>query len=111
MSEPNPQAEPAKTARKKLTPGQREALKALKAWRGEAQTERLKAHQVEGRKARKAVASALGNGPATVPELAAATGLPARTVLWQVTAMKKYGEAREVEVDGDYPRYGLAEPA
>ncbi|MCB1069186.1 MAG: winged helix-turn-helix domain-containing protein [Verrucomicrobia bacterium] len=97
--------EPKKTARKKLTDEQKAALKELKAWRGDAQATRLKEVQVEGRKIKKAVREAMTQGPATIPELASATGLPSRSVLWHVTAMKKYGEVRESEVDGDYPRY------
>ena len=100
-------AEPARTARKKLTEAQKLALQALKASRGEAQAAHLRQHLAEGRQAKKAVREALEKGPATVPELAEATRLPAGRVLWQVTAMKKYGVLREKEVDGDYPRYEL----
>ncbi len=111
MSADAKSAEPAKAARKKLTEAQKAALAALKAWRGEEQAERLKAHLVEGRKTKKIVRDALGNGPATVPELAQATGLATQAVLWQVTALKKYGEVREAEADGDYPRYQLVSKA
>lgn len=100
-------AEPAKAVRKKLTEAQKKALQELKAFQGEAQAERLKKHIVEGRQSRKVVREALEKGPATVPELAQATQLPSAQVLWQVTAMKKYGLLREKEVDGDYPRYEL----
>lgn len=100
-------AAPAKAARKKLTEAQKQALKDLKTRLGEAQAERLKTHQVEGRKTKKIVRDALAAGPATVPELVATTGLPSNTVLWQITAMKKYGILREKEIDGDYPRYEL----
>ncbi len=47
--------------------------------------------------------------PATVPEIAKRAGLPAATALWHVTAMRKYGQVREVDLDGDYPRYALVE--
>ncbi len=57
---------------------------------------------------RKAVRAALA-APATVPEIAQAAGLPTRTVLWHMTAMRKYGQAREVDQDGDYPRYALVD--
>jgi hypothetical protein len=30
-------------------------------------------------------------------------------VLWTLTAMRKYGQAVEDGVDGDYPRYALPE--
>ena len=105
---PTPEnAAPAQTARKKLTEAQKLALQALKSSRGEAQVERLKKHLAEGRQSKKAVREALEKGPAAVPELAQATRLPAQQVLWQVTAMKKYGLLREKELDGDYPRYEL----
>ena len=99
--------EPAKTVRKKMTDAQKQALQELKAFLGEAQSERLKKHIVEGRQTKKVVREALEKGPATVPELVEATKLPSTHVLWQVTAMKKYGVLREKEVDGDYPRYEL----
>jgi predicted transcriptional regulator len=43
--------------------------------------------------------------PNTVPEIAAATGIPPQTVLWYVAALKKYGEVKETEKDGCYFRY------
>ena len=57
------------------------------------------------RQQRKAVESALKTGPATVPQLAQATGLPAHEVLWHLAGMRKYGAAREAAQEGDYPRY------
>ena len=99
--------EPGKATRKKLTDEQKKALQEFRTFLGEAQSERLKKHLAEGRQARKTVREALGKGPATIPELAQATQLPSPLVLWQVTAMKKYGLVREKELDGDYPRYEL----
>ena len=60
-------------------------------------------------KRKAAVKKALKDGPMTVPEVAAATGFEARDVLWTLTAMRKYGQAVEGGVDGDYPRYALPE--
>ena len=89
---------------------QREALKAtlkkLRAERGagvDAATERNKRRQAT----RKRVRVALAAGPTTVPALAAATGLPARDVLWHVAAMRKYGELEEVGMEGEYCTYAL----
>jgi hypothetical protein len=89
---------------------QREALKAtlkkLRAERGatvDAAVERNKARQA----ARKQVRAALAAGPATVPALAAASGLPTRDVLWHVAAMRKYGDVVEAGMEGDYPTYSL----
>lgn len=58
-------------------------------------------------KRKSAVKKALKDGPKTVPELAEATGFAPRDVLWTLTAMRKYGQATEDGVDGDYPRYAL----
>lgn len=99
--------EPKKTARKKLTDDQKAALKELKAWRGEEQSTRLKEMQATGRKDKKLIREALAQGAVTVPDLAFATGLPSRLVLWQIAAMKKYGVVKELEVNGDYVSYGL----
>lgn len=89
---------------------QREALKAtlkkLRAERGDAvdaATERNKRRQAT----RKRVRAALAGGPATIPALAAAAGLPTGDVLWHVAAMRKYGDLKEVGMDGDYCTYSL----
>lgn len=107
MSTDTPSADKAQKTRKKLTDAQKKDLQEFKAWRGQEQMVRLKEHQIAGRKLKKAVREAMTAGPATIPELASATGLAASDVLWHVTALKKYGEARETEVDGDYARYEL----
>jgi hypothetical protein len=93
---------------------QREALKAtlkkLRAERGAAvdeATERNKARQA----VRKKVRVALAGGPATVPALAAASGLATQDVLWHVVAMRKYGAVVEVGIDGDYCTYELVSDA
>jgi predicted Rossmann fold nucleotide-binding protein DprA/Smf involved in DNA uptake len=58
---------------------------------------------------RKEIRQAMQTEPRTVPELAAATGLPANEVLWHVIAMKKYNLVSEVGLDDGYYRYSLAE--
>jgi len=55
-----------------------------------------------------AIKRALAGGPRTVPEIAEAAGLPARTILWTITAMRKYGTVVEDSTDGSYVRYALA---
>ena len=89
---------------------QRAALKAtLKKLRDErgtavdAAVERNKLRQA----VRKQVRAALAEGPATVPALAAATGLASKDVLWHVAAMRKYGDLVESGMDGDYCTYSL----
>src|SRR5512139_629060 len=57
----------------------------------------------------KAIQLALKNGPRTVPEIAAESGLPSHTVLWYIMAMKRYSMVAEAGDDGDYYRYQLKE--
>jgi predicted transcriptional regulator len=96
------------------TKEQRDALKAtlkkLREERGpvvDAAVDRNKLRQA----ARKQVRVALAEGPATVPSLAAATGLATKDVLWHVAAMRKYGDLAESGMDGDYCIYSLVAKA
>jgi predicted Rossmann fold nucleotide-binding protein DprA/Smf involved in DNA uptake len=84
------------------------ALKKLKAARKEqiaATTARMK----EQRQAVKAIKARLEGAELTVPEIAAATGLPVSEVLWYVASLKKYGEILEGPKDGSYYRYRLGQ--
>ena len=84
------------------------ALKKLKAARKEqiaAATARMK----EQRQAVKAIKERLDGAELTVPEIAAATGLPVSEVLWYVATLKKYGEILEGTKDGGYYRYRLGQ--
>jgi hypothetical protein len=86
----------------------KEALKQLKAARKEqiaAATARMK----EQRRALKAIKAQLDGAELTVPEIAAATGLPGSEVLWYVATLKKYGEILEGPKDGSYFRYRLGQ--
>jgi hypothetical protein len=88
----------------------KEALKKLKESRKEqiaAATARMK----KQRKAVKAIKEHLAGVELTVPEIAAATGLPTSEVLWYVASLKKYGEILEGPKAGDYYRYRLGEVA
>ena len=58
---------------------------------------------------RKQIKNAMKEGPKTIPEIATATALPADEVLWYVTALKKYGLAKEVGMSGEYFQYELSE--
>jgi Fic family protein len=87
-----------------------EALKRLKAAHQEritAATGRMK----EQRQAVKAIKERLAGAELTVPELAAATGLPVSEVLWYVATLKKYGEILEGPKAGSYYRYRLGQTA
>ncbi len=43
--------------------------------------------------------------PKTVPEIAQEIGLPTHVVLWNLTALKKYGTISESEMSGEYFLY------
>jgi len=86
----------------------KEALKKLKVARKEqiaATTARMK----EQRQAVKAIKEHLEGAELTVPEIAAATGLPVSEVFWYVASLKKYGEILEGPKDGSYYRYRLGQ--
>ena len=57
---------------------------------------------------RQKICAALKQGPMTVPEIHAATGVPANEVFWYLAAWKKYGKILEGEQCGDYYQYSLA---
>ncbi len=87
----------------------KEALKKLRATRKDqiaAATSRVK----EQRREVKAIKESLADSELTVPELAAATGLPVDQVLWYVATLKKYGEILEGPKAGSYFRYRLGQP-
>ncbi len=86
----------------------KEALKQLKAARKAqiaAATGRLKEH----RRAVQAIKKCLAGAELTVPEIAAAAGLPASEVMWYVATLKKYGEILEGPKAGSYFRYRLGQ--
>ena len=60
---------------------------------------------------RRQICQALRDGPKIVPELAAATGLPAHQILWHITAMKKYNLVQETGMCGEYYLYQLSPEA
>jgi hypothetical protein len=88
--------------------GSSEALARFKERHGPA-SEELLAWVKESAKRKAAIKKALADGPRTVPELAAATGIGTADVLWLVTAMRKYGLLAEHSVAGDYVRFCLPE--
>ncbi len=60
---------------------------------------------------RRQICQMIRSEPKTVPEIAAATELPAHEVLWQITAMKKYDLVTEAGQCGEYYLYQMAEEA
>jgi predicted Rossmann fold nucleotide-binding protein DprA/Smf involved in DNA uptake len=85
------------------------ALKQLKAAR-KAQIAAATGRMKEQRRAVKAIKQQLNEAELTVPELAAATGLPPSEVLFYVASLKKYGEVLESAKAGSYYRYRLGQP-
>ncbi len=85
-----------------------EQLKTLRKRRGpvpEALAESVKSVA----RAQGAVLAALKGGPRTVPELSASTGLPGAEVLWNVTALRKYGQIDDGPARDGYPTYARKE--
>jgi hypothetical protein len=70
--------------------------------------ERTRALLKEQKAVRGQICQQLRGGPKIVPEIAAATGIPAHEVLWHVTAMKKYDLIVEVGQCGEYYQYAMA---
>lgn len=73
------------------------------------QIESARRYAKQFRRERKSVRDVLAEGPATVPEIAARTALPANVVLWHIAAMIKYGQVREDQQEGDYIKYAFIE--
>jgi predicted transcriptional regulator len=97
MSDTSKENESGKAALKKLRESRQEQIAAA--------TARMKQH----RKAVKAIRDHLAGVELTVPEIAAATGLPPSEVLWYVASLKKFGEILEGTKAGDYYGYRLNE--
>ena len=81
-----------------------EQLKKLNELHGPVKQELRDRVAAQG-KAQRAIMDALKEGPKSVPELAAATGLAADTVLWYLTGLRKYGRVEDIPGRGVYPKY------
>jgi len=92
------------------TTGDRSGLQVLKDRLGPLPKELLDRVRAQNA-AKTAIRRALKAGPLTVPEIAEASGLPTKDVLWYVTAMRKYGDVVEDVQDGDYMRYAMSPEA
>jgi len=73
--------------------------------------ESTRAHLKTQKAIRREICQAMRKGASTVPEIAAASSLPAHQVLWHVTAMKKYDLVIEVGQCGEYYQYELVKEA
>jgi hypothetical protein len=98
LTDDHPEVPPSASL-KKLRQARRQAIAAAAA--------RVK----EQRRALKAIRTSLAGAELTVPELAAATGLPASEVLWYLATLKKYGDILEGPQAGSYFRYRLGQGA
>ena len=86
-------------------------LKQLRTTHAEA-VARAQVLLMEQTRIQNAIAKALREKPATVPEVAAAVGIPPQQALWYLAAMRKYNLVVENGMAGDYPLYEpAAEPA
>jgi predicted transcriptional regulator len=83
-------------------------LKELRETHAET-VDAAQAYLKEQQNLRKIIRTALKAGPMTIPEIAAASGLPANTVIWHVMAMKKYDLVAEVGQELEYYQYALSE--
>jgi predicted Rossmann fold nucleotide-binding protein DprA/Smf involved in DNA uptake len=77
----------------------------------EASVQQAQALLKEQKRMQQELCTLMQDQPRTVPELAAASHLPAPKVLWFVAALKKYGVVVECGMSGDYPTYQKAQAA
>jgi hypothetical protein len=63
----------------------------------------------EQKRVQQEICKIMRDTPKSVPEVAAAIGMPANEVLWYVASFKKYGLIVEKGMCGDYPLYIKAE--
>ena len=87
-------------------PREKRPIDILRERRGGVPRELLERTR-EYNKTDKLVAQILRAGPKTIPEIAAATGLPTPQVTWQVMAMRRYGKLVEDEERDSYFAYAL----
>ena len=102
---------------------QKEAAKELARQRTQMLLELRKQHEAGVKQAqellktqlaaRKTLQQALQDGPRSVPQLSAETGMSTNEVLWHMASMKKYGAVEETGMDDEdeYYLYGLAKGA
>lgn len=69
----------------------------------------LLARNREQKKLMRRLREAIRDGPRTVPEIAAETGVGTGEVLWHLMALKKFGEVIEGEERDGYFEYALKE--
>jgi len=85
-----------------------EMLKRLREQHIETVT-RTQALLKEQKRVQQEICKILRDTPKSVPEVAAAIGMPANEVLWYMASFKKYGLIVEKGMCSDYPLYQKAE--
>ncbi len=85
---------------------EKEPIQILRERHGGA-SDKLKAHVKNQNSIRKAIKGALSSDAMTIPQITEATGLKSEEIVWQVVAMKRYGDVLEAGCSGDYYTYAL----
>jgi predicted transcriptional regulator len=63
----------------------------------------------EQKRVQQEICKLIRDTPKTIPDIAAAIGMPANEVLWYMASFKKYGLIVEKGMCADYPLYQKAE--
>jgi len=90
------------------TQSRADALKHLRE-KHAATVTRTQALLKEQKRVQQEICKAIRDTPKTIPDIAAAIGMPANEVLWYVASFKKYGLIVEKGMCADYPLYIKAE--
>lgn len=90
------------------TQSRAEILKHLRE-KHAATVARTQALLKEQKRVQQEICKAIHTTPKTIPDIAAAIGMPANEVLWYVASFKKYGLIIEKGMCADYPLYVKAE--
>lgn len=90
------------------SPSRGEMLKRLREQHA-ATVERTQALLKEQKRVRQEICKAIRENAMSVPDIAAAVGMPTQEVLWYVASFKKYGLIVEKGMCADYPLYQKAE--
>lgn len=96
------------TTTQHATQSRAELLKQLRE-KHAATVTRTQALLKEQKRVQQEICKVMRDAPKSVPEVAAAIGMPANEVLWYVASFKKYGLVVEKGMCADYPLYQKAE--
>jgi hypothetical protein len=90
------------------SPSRGEMLKRLREQHA-ATVERTQALLKGQKRVQQEICKAIRESAMSVPDIAAAVGMPTQEVLWYVASFKKYGLLVEKGMCADYPLYQKAE--